>query len=135
MPRIISKFFLEETEYPDVTTVCTRMKNLEMALWHVLLRFSTDLHESGDVEAIDVTGLDRRAASHRYARRTNYSANVLKTAILVDCKTRAILKIHCSMERPHDTQIVEQVLKRNQDRVETITADNGYDWDELRGNI
>jgi IS5 family transposase len=39
------------------------------------------------------------------------------------------------MKRPHDTQIGDQVLTRNLDRVETITADTGYDWDELRRNL
>jgi len=39
------------------------------------------------------------------------------------------------MKRPHDTQIGDQLLKRNLDRVETITADKGYDWDELRQKL
>lgn len=47
MPRIVSKLVLETGELPDFTTVCTRMKVLKMALWCVLLRFSTDLHELG----------------------------------------------------------------------------------------
>jgi IS5 family transposase len=39
------------------------------------------------------------------------------------------------MERPHDTRIGEQVLERNLDRVETITADDGHDRDELRRKL
>ena len=39
------------------------------------------------------------------------------------------------MKRPHDTQIGEQLLERNLDRIETITADKGYDWDELRQKL
>jgi len=36
------------------------------------------------------------------------------------------------MKQPHDTQIGWQVLKRNLHRVETLTADKGYDWTEFR---
>jgi IS5 family transposase len=135
MPRIVSKLGLEVAELPDFTTVCTRMQDLEMARWRVLLRLSADLHEPGEVQAIDATGFDRRAASRRYARRTNYTFTAVKTTVLVDCETSTILDIHCSMKRPHDTQIGEQLLKRNLDQVETITADKGYDWDELRGKL
>jgi IS5 family transposase len=132
MPRIVAKLDLEVAELPDFTTVCTRMQDLEMARWRVLLRLSADLHEPGDVQAIDATGFDRRQASRRYAKRTNYTFRAVKTTFLVDCGSSTILDIHCSMTRPHDTQIGDQVLKRNLDRVETITADKGYDWDELR---
>jgi len=135
MPRIVSKLGLEVAELPDFTTVCARMQPLKMTLWRVLLRLSADLHETGRVQAIDATGFDRRAASRRYARRTNYTFTAVKTTVLVDCKTSTILDIHCSMKRPHDTQIGEQVLERNLDQIETITADKGYDWDELRHKL
>ncbi len=39
------------------------------------------------------------------------------------------------MKRPHDTQIDEQVLHWNLERVETITADKSYDWDKSRRNL
>jgi IS5 family transposase len=135
MPRIVSKLDLAVGELPDFTTVCTRMQDLEMTRWRVLLRLSADLHEPGEVQAIDATGFDRRAASRRYARRTNYTFRAVKTTVLVDCDTSTILDIHCSMKRPHDTQIGEQLLKRNLDRLEIITADKGYDWDELRQKL
>jgi hypothetical protein len=66
MPRIVTKLGLTVAELLDFITVCTRMKDLEMALWRVFLRLSVDLHERGGVQAIDATGFDRRAASRRY---------------------------------------------------------------------
>jgi len=111
------------------------MQDLEMTRWRVLFRLSTELHELGEVQAIDVIGFDRRAASRRYAKRTNYTVNAVETTILVDCETSAILDIHCSMKQLHDTQICEQVLKRNLDRLEVIIADKGYGWDELRHTL
>ena len=132
MPGIVAKFGLSVDELPDFTTVCTRKQDLEMRIWRVLLRLSADLQETGEVKAIDATGLDRVAASQHYANRTNYTFRSVKTTALIDCKTSLILDIHCSMTQPHDTQIGWQVMKRNSHRVETLTADKGYDWDEFR---
>ncbi len=36
------------------------------------------------------------------------------------------------MTQPHDTHIGRQVLTRNLNRLQTVTADNGHDWDDLR---
>lgn len=32
------------------------------------------------------------------------------------------------MTQPHNSQVVWQVLKRNLDKLSTITVDKGYDW-------
>ncbi len=74
------------------------MKNIEVACWHVLLRLWTELHETSDVHAIHATGFDQQAASRRYARRTNYNFRAVTTTILVDCRTRTSLYIHCLMK-------------------------------------
>ncbi|WP_186007760.1 IS5 family transposase [Halanaeroarchaeum sulfurireducens] len=132
MPGIVAKFDLSVDEMPDFTTVCTRKQDLEMRIWRVLLRLSADLQETGEVKAIDATGLDRVSASQHYANRTNYTFRSVKTTALIDCETSMILDIHCSMTQPHDTQIGWQVMKQNLHRVETLTVDKGYDWDEFR---
>ena len=62
-PRVVSKLDLAVGKIPDSTTVCTRMKDLEMALWYVFLRLSTDLRKPSEVQRIDATGLNRRAAT------------------------------------------------------------------------
>jgi IS5 family transposase len=36
------------------------------------------------------------------------------------------------MKQPHDTHVGRQVLTRNIAQLQTVTADKGYDWDELR---
>ena len=40
--------------------------------------------------------------------------------------------MYCSTKQPHDIQVALQLLARNFDRVETITADKGYDSAPLR---
>jgi IS5 family transposase len=36
------------------------------------------------------------------------------------------------MNLPHDIQVAWQVLTRNLDRLGTVVADKGFDWDKLR---
>ena len=43
--------------------------------------------------------------------------------------------IHCSTRQPHDTHVGRQVLTRNLSHLQTVTADKGYDWDDLRQEL
>ena len=119
---------LKRSELPDPSTVCKAMDRLTMTICRRLLRESVTLFELGDLAAIDASGFDRIAASRRYARRTDYRFLAMKTTVLTDCESGAILDIHCTTSRPHDTQIGWQVLTRNLNRLHTVTADKGYDW-------
>ena len=67
--------------------------------------------------------------------RVGYNFDDIKTTALVDCDSTAILDVHCSMKQPHDTQIGRQVLTRNLQRLDTVAADKGYDWDALRHEL
>ncbi|SEP02329.1 Transposase DDE domain-containing protein [Halogranum amylolyticum] len=135
MPRITAKLGLAVDELPDFTTVCTRKQDLEMRIWRVLLRLSASLHEFGEVQAIDSTSLAYRSSSHNYAKRVKDTFESVKTTLLVDCTSGAIFDVHCSMNLPHDTQIAWQVLMRNLDQLETVVADKGSDWDDLRHKL
>jgi len=48
---------------------------------------------------------DRENASKHYCRRTNYRVQTLKTTALVDTESHAILDVHCTTEKTHDTQL------------------------------
>jgi IS5 family transposase len=87
MQWVVEKLNLEPSELPDFTTVCTRKQQLKMAVWRTLLRLSADLHDTGNVQAIDATGFDRRRASHQYVNRTKYIFKSAKMTALVDCET------------------------------------------------
>jgi len=54
-----------------------------MRLCRNFLRLSAELHDTGEIQAIDATGMDRVAASHLYAKRTNYLLGVVKTIALI----------------------------------------------------
>lgn len=90
-----------------------------MWIWRVLLRLSAELHDTGNVQVIDTTGMDRIAASQHYVKRTNYTLEVVKTMTLTDCKTDTILDIHCTMKQPHDSRIGWQMINRNLDKLNT----------------
>ena len=135
MPPIRNVLELGRDDLPHPSTLCKAMDRLTMALCRRLLQRTTQLQELGDVTGIDASGFDRVAASRRYARRTDYRFLAMKTTLLVDCQSSTILDLHCSASRPHDTQIGWQVLSRNLDRIQTITADKGFDWAELRDEL
>lgn len=135
MPGIVATLGLSVDDLPDFTTVCTRKQDLEMHIWRVLLRLSVSLHDLGEVQAIDATGFKRHDASRHDVLRVGYNFDDIKTTALVDCASPALLDVHCSMKQPHDTQVGRQVLTRNLERLETITADKSYDWDALRHEL
>lgn len=59
----------------------------------------------------------------------------MKTTLLIDCETIAILDIHCSMSQPYDTQVGWQMLVRDPGDLATDAADKGYDCEELRTSL
>nr|WP_254864103.1 IS5 family transposase [Halovivax gelatinilyticus] len=132
MPRVTKLLDLTPETLPHFSTVCARKQEIPMKRWRAILDSSVDLYELGDVQAIDATGVDRVQASQHYAKRTDYTFEAVKTTLLVDCETSAILYTHCSMKQPHDTQVGWKVLVRNLDVLGTVAADKGYDWEELR---
>lgn len=50
-----------------------------MIRWRAILDYSVELYELGDIQAIDATGVDRIQASQRYAKRTDYTFEAVKT--------------------------------------------------------
>jgi IS5 family transposase len=135
MPRIVEELGLTPAELPRFSTVCARKQALEMAVWGVLLRLSAALHDNGEVQAIDSTSLAQRSSSYNYAKRVPDTFESVKITVLVDCDSGAVIDVHCSMNYPHDTQIGWQVLRRNLDQLNTVAADKGFDWDDVRHKL
>ena len=65
-------------------------------------------------------------------KRTNLTIQQLKTTLLVDTATNAVLDIHVTTTRKHDTQIAPQVVKRNAESITVLTGDKGYDDQKFR---
>jgi len=135
MPQILAEIGLDEADLPDHSTLVKAFDRLKTALWRVLLRLSAQLHDLSGHAAIDATFFDRETASKHYCRRTNYRVQTLKTTALVDTETQAILDVHCSTGKPHDTQLGWQVARRNAGDLTSLAADKGYDWMALREKL
>ena len=135
MPQILAEIGLSKADLPDHSTLVKAFDRLKTALWRVLLRLSSELHDPSGHAAIDATFFDRETASKHYCRRTNYRVQTLKTTALVDTETQAVLDVHCSTGKPHDTQLGWQVARRNAGDLTSLAADKGYDWMELREKL
>lgn len=130
MPRIRDALNLDSI--PASSTLCKAFDRLEMAVWRVLLNASlSDLSLNG-VAGIYASGFERAHASAHYTKRTNLTIKQLKTTLLVDTATNAVVDVHVTTTRKHDTQIAPQVVKRNAEFIEVLTGDKGYDDQNLR---
>ena len=135
MPHILEEIGLKPADLPDHSTLVKWFDRIKTALWRVLLRLSAQLHEPSGHAAIDATFFDRENASKHYCRRTNYRVQTLKTTALVDTETRAILDVHCTTEKRHDTQLGWQVVRVTAGDLTSLVADKGYDWINLREKL
>ena len=135
MPHILGEIGLEPADLPDHSTLVKWFDRIKTALWRVLLRLSAQLHEPSGHAAIDATFFDRENASKHYCRRTNYRVQTLKATALVDTESQAILDVHCTTEKRHDTQLGWQVALRNAGDLASLAADKGYDWMDLREKL
>ena len=135
MPQILAKIGLKKADLPDHSTLVKAFDRLKMAVWRVLLRLSAQLHDTSGHAAMDTTFFDRKTASKHYCRRTNYRVQTLKTTALVDTDSQAVLDVHCTTEKRHDTQLGWQLARRNAGELHSLAADKGYDWQQLREKL
>lgn len=130
MPRIRNAINL--TELPDPSTLCKAFDRLDMAVWRVLLNLSATLLPTNGVVGIDASGFDRSHASKHYTKRAKLTIQQLKVTLLVDTEANAILDLHVTTTRKHDSQIAPSLIKRNSDGVEILLGDKGYDDQKVR---
>jgi IS5 family transposase len=115
MPRIRSAIGLEEL--PSSSTLCKVFKRLGMAVWRVLLNLSITLFPTNGIVGIDASGFDRSHASKHYTKRTKLTIQQLKVTLLVDTRVNAIIDLHVTATRKHDSQIAPSLIKRNTEQV------------------
>ena len=130
MPRIRSALGLQEL--PSPSTLCKAFNRLDMAVWRVLLNLSVTLLPTNGVVGIDASGFDRSHASKHYTKRTKLTIQQLKVTLLVDTRANAILDLHVTTTRKHDSQIAPSLIKRNTGEVTILLGDKGYDDQKIR---
>lgn len=79
-----------------------------------------------------MSGFDRSHASKHYTKRAKLTIQQLKVTLLVDTKLNAILDLHVTTTRKHDTQIAPSRINRNTAEVVVLLEDKGYDDHQIR---
>jgi len=130
MPRI--RRALELAELLTPSTLCKAFNRLDMAVWRIILTLSTTLLPTSGVVGIDASGFDRSHASKHYTKRGKLTIQQLKVTLLVDAKVNAILDIHVTTTRKHDSQIAPSLIKRNPESIDILLGDKEYDDQKIR---
>ncbi|SNZ11976.1 Transposase and inactivated derivatives, IS5 family [Natronoarchaeum philippinense] len=125
MPRIRKAIDLDEL--PSPSTLCKAFNRLDMAVWRVLINLSITPLPTTGVVGIDASGFDRSHASKHYTKRTKLTIQQLKVTLLVDTRANAILDLHVTTTRKHDSRIAPSLIKRNAGNVTILLGDKGYD--------
>ena len=104
MQHILQQIGLEPADLSHHSALVKWFDRVKPVLWRVLLRRQAQLYDLSGHAAIDATFFDRENASKHYCRRTNHCVQTLTTTALVDTENQAILDVHCTTEKRHDTQ-------------------------------
>lgn len=81
---------------------------------------------------IDASGFARSHASKHYTKRAKLTIQQLKVTLLVDTRANAIIDLHVTTTRKHDSQIAPSLIKRNTGEVAILLGDKGYDDQKIR---
>jgi len=129
MAEIRDALGLDQTISPDYSTIYKSFDRLKMWVWRALLRVSAQQHPQSEHAALDSTFFDRRRASSYFRQRAGRTIQTLKVTTLTDVESLAVLDVHIAARWKHDTKTGPQVVRRNADDLQSITADNGFqDW-------
>lgn len=130
MPRIRAAIGLDRIPHPS--TLCKAFDRLSMTVWRVFLRMSVEVLPLNGITGIDASGFERSYASKHYTKRTGLKIRNLKTTLLVDSANLAVLDVHITTTRKHDTQIAPQVIDRSAGWIDVLAGDKGYNDQSIR---
>ncbi|MFC6764249.1 IS5 family transposase [Natrinema soli] len=130
MPGILDVLGIEKS--PDYTSFSKWDGEFPMQELRRLLRASAEQAGLSGTASIDASGFQRDQASSHYRNRVGYSFNALKTTLLVDTESLAIIDAHFTTKKAYDGHIGLQVFRRNAGDLQTLLADKMYSWTDLR---
>jgi IS5 family transposase len=126
MPGILDVFGLEKS--PDYTSFSKWDGEFPMQELRRLLRRSAEQAGLSGTVSIDASGFQRDQSSSHYRNRTGYSFNAMKTTLLVDTESLAIMDAHFTTKKAYDGHIGLQVFRRNAGDLQTLLADKMIRW-------
>lgn len=130
MPGILDVFGLEKS--PDYTSFSKWDSEFPMQELRRLLRRSAEQAGLTGTASVDASGFQRDQSSSHYRNRAGYSFNAMKTTLLVDTDSLAIMDAHFTTKKAYDGHIGLQVFRRNAGDLQTLLADKMYSWADLR---
>ena len=130
MPGILDVFSLEKS--PDFTSFSVWDDEFPMQELRRLLRRSAEQAGLSGTASIDASGFQRDQASSHYRNRVGYSFNAMKTTLLVDTESLAIMDAHFTSKKAYDGHIGLQVFRRNAEDLQVLLAEKMYSWSDLR---
>jgi IS5 family transposase len=130
MPGILDVFGLEHS--PDYTSFSKWDGEFPMRELRRLLRRSAEQAGLSGTASVDASGFQRDQSSSHYRNRAGYSFNAMKTTLLVDTESLAIMDAHFTTKKAYDGHIGLQVFRRNAGDLQTLLADKMYSWADLR---
>jgi IS5 family transposase len=125
MPRVRDALGLTET--PSPSTLCKAFNPFDMSVCRVLHNLSVPFLPTNSIVGIDASGFNRGHASKHYIRRAKLTIQQLKLMSLVDTRANAIIDLHVTTTRKHDTQIAPSLIRRIANDVAILLGDKGYD--------
>jgi len=125
------------TQVPDFTTMCRAMKRLKNKVLIVLLYLTASALPADGKASIDSTGFDNRHSSRHYVKRCKMMLGSMKTTFIVDTDTLAILAVHATVTRKHDSKIILPLVHKayKKFRISVLPADKGYDDKGVRDKL
>jgi len=117
---------------PAQPTVVGRLRPIPRYRLGVLLNLSVTLLPTNGIVGIDASGFDRSHASKHYTKRTKLTIQQLQVTLLVDTRSNAIIDVHVTTTRRHDSKIVPSLIKRNTGNLVVLLSDKGYDDEKVR---
>lgn len=103
-----------------------------MAVWRVILTLSATLLPTSEIVGVDASGFNRSHASKHYTKRAEVTIQQLKVTLLVNTKVNAILNLHTTATRKHDSQIAPSLINRNPENIDIPLGNKGYDDQKIR---
>ena len=130
MPGVREVLGLERV--PDPSTLCKAFERLKAAIRRILLQLTLGSYELCGIAGIDSSGEERSHSSKYYTRRAKLHIEELKVTILVDVRDNAILDVHLTTTRKHDSRIGPKIVRRSARLLKALLGDKGFDDEKLR---
>lgn len=113
-------------------TGCKALNRLEIAEWCIILILAATLLPPSGVFRVDASGVEDSHASGQYTKWTELMIQQFRVTLRIDMTMNAILELHLTTIRKHDTQIASSLTDGNTRSMDILPGDKGYNDQKIR---